>query len=312
MHLIKDFLEGTKYQDYDVEVASADASFRRYFRITKNQKSYIVMDSSLEKESLKPFIDVTKRLLESDVDAPHIYLEDLEAGFLVLEDLGSCDLLSVLDESNFKTLYKVAMDEIVKMQNSDPTGLPLYDEAFLKQEMSLMKEWFLDKYIEDENYDKDMIDDALDKIAKEVLSQPQGYFVHRDFHSRNIMYRDKNRLGVIDYQDAMNGAVTYDLVSLLRDLYIRFDPDDIKELVLYFRDLIGCSASDEEFIRWFDFMGMQRHIKVLGIFARLYLRDGKDGYLKDLPLTMRYTLEAASKYEETNKLYNYLKTIELK
>ncbi|MCW9025911.1 MAG: phosphotransferase [Thiovulaceae bacterium] len=311
MQLIKKFLAKTIYKDYQIEVASADASFRRYFRISKDEQSFIVMDSSREKESLKPFVNVTKKLLEVDVDAPKIYLENQKEGFLILEDFGSIDLLTSLNEDNFKKYYKIAIDEIVKMQNADVNNLPLYDEKFLKFEMSLMKEWFLDKYIEDENYDSQMIEKTLDIIAKEVLLQPQGYFVHRDFHSRNIMLRAEDKLGIIDYQDAMNGSITYDLVSLLRDLYIKFDSKDIEELALYFRDLIGCDASDEEFMRWFDFMGMQRHIKVLGIFARLYLRDGKDGYLKDLPLTLQYVLESASKYDETSELYGYLKTIKL-
>ncbi|MCW8839249.1 MAG: phosphotransferase [Thiovulaceae bacterium] len=311
MQLIKKFLAKTIYKDYQIEVASADASFRRYFRISKDEQSFIVMDSSREKESLKPFVNVTKKLLEVDVDAPKIYLENQKEGFLILEDFGSIDLLTSLNEDNFKKYYKIAIDEIVKMQNADVNNLPLYDEKFLKFEMSLMKEWFLDKYIEDENYDSQMIEKTLDIIAKEVLLQPQGYFVHRDFHSRNIMLRAEDKLGIIDYQDAMNGSITYDLVSLLRDLYIKFDSKDIEELALYFRDLIGCDASDEEFMRWFDFMGMQRHIKVLGIFARLYLRDGKDGYLKDLPLTLQYILESASKYDETSELYGYLKTIKL-
>lgn len=312
MQLIREFLDTTEYKEFDITIASADASFRRYFRISKDGKTFIVMDSSLEKDSLKPFVNITKRLLDAGVDAPKIYLEDINRGFLILEDLGSIDLLSTLKQSNFKKLYKIAIDEIVKMQKADATGLPLYDEAFLKQEMSLMSEWFLDGYIKDFNYDKNMIEDTLHVISQEVLTQPQGYFVHRDFHSRNIMVKEGDHLGVIDYQDAMSGSITYDLVSILRDLYIKFDPDDIKELALYFRDKIGVSADDEGFMRWFDFMGLQRHIKVLGIFARLYLRDGKDGYLKDLPLTMEYVLEAACKYDDTKDLYNYLKTIELK
>lgn len=312
MHTIKKFLKGTIYEDYSIEVASADASFRRYFRISKDDKSYIVMDSSLEKESLEPFVRITKKLLDADVDAPNIYLEDLQSGFLVLEDFGSKDLLNSLDKNNFKEFYKLAIDEILKMQKASPGDLPLYDKEFLKKEMSYMQEWFLDGYIKDNSYDQQMIDECLETIAQEVLSQPQGYFVHRDFHSRNIMVKKNNTLGVIDYQDAMNGSITYDLVSLLRDLYIKFDKQEIEKLALYFRDKAALDVSEKEFIRWFDFMGLQRHIKVLGIFSRLYLRDGKDGYLKDLPLTLEYVLEIASKYEETKSLYDYLKTIELK
>ncbi|WP_373072559.1 aminoglycoside phosphotransferase family protein [Sulfurimonas sp.] len=312
MHTIKSFLDTTKFKDFNMKVASEDASFRRYFRISKDNETYIVMDSSLEKESLKPFVDITKRLLNVDVDAPKIYLEDQGNGYLILEDFGSTDLLSTLNKDNFKKFYKLAIEEIIKMQKADTKGLPLYDKEFLTFEMSLMKEWFLDGYIEDISYDKNMIEQSLDAIADEVLMQTQGYFVHRDFHSRNIMVKEDDTLGVIDYQDAMNGSITYDLVSLLRDLYIKFDQKDVEELVLYFRDKVASEVSDQEFIRWFDFMGLQRHIKVLGIFSRLYLRDNKDGYLKDLPLTLEYVLQVSAKYEQTKSLYNYLKTIELK
>ena len=312
MHTIKSFLKDGGYEGYSIEVASADASFRKYFRISKDDKTYIVMDSSLEKESLEPFVKISEKLLSAGVDAPKIYLKDIQGGFLLLEDFGSVDLLSVLDKNNFKNFYKLAIDEILKMQKASTADLPIYDKAFLKHEMSLMQEWFLDEYIKDNTYDHDMITQSLETISDEVLYQPQGYFVHRDFHSRNIMVKTDNTLGVIDYQDAMNGSITYDLVSILRDLYIKFDQREIEELVLYFRDKVAPGVSDQEFIKWFDFMGLQRHIKVLGIFARLYLRDGKDGYLKDLPLTLEYILEISSKYEQTQKLYSYLKTLKLK
>lgn len=314
MQVIKEFLKGTKYESYEISLASADASFRRYFRLTKDDESLIVMDSSKELDSLKPFIEVTKKLLNAKVKAPHIYMQNLNKGFLVLEDFGSTDLLDVLNESNYEELYKIAIDEIIKMQSADTTHLPLYDDAFLKFEMSLMQEWFLDKFlnIKLNSTQEKMIKDSLHFISSEVLKQPQGFFVHRDFHSRNIMYIDEKTLGTIDYQDAMNGAITYDLVSLLKDLYVYFEPSKIKELALYFRDKKGLEISDEEFIRWFDFMGLQRHIKVLGIFARLYKRDGKDGYLKDLPLTLKYVLDTSKKYDETKELYLFFSKLTFK
>ncbi len=314
MQRIKEFLKDTPYKDYKIEIASADASFRRYFRLKKKNESLILMDSSLELDSLKPFIDITSRLLAVGVDAPQIYFRDLEKGYLVLQDFGSSDLLTKLDANNFKDLYKMAINEIVKMQEADINNLPIYDDEFLKLEMNLMEEWFLEKYLDIklEDKQKNMIKDTLSNISKEVLKQPQNYFVHRDFHSRNIMNPDVNTLGIIDYQDAMNGAITYDLVSLLKDLYIRYEPKEMEELALYFRDLKGLDVSDEEFIRWFDFMGLQRHIKVLGIFARLYLRDDKDGYLKDLPLTLKYILETSKKYDETKELFKLLSKVELK
>ena len=308
MQQIKKFVKTTEFKKYKVEVASADASFRRYFRLTKDEKSFILMDASKELDALKPFVKVTQLLLDAQVRAPQIYLQDLKKGYLIIEDFGTTNLLDILNEKNYQTLYKLAIDEIISMQKIDPTGLPLYDKAFLKQEMGLMQEWFMQKFLRRELEPKDIIilEDALELISTEVLKQPQGLFVHRDFHSRNIMRIDKETLGVIDYQDAMNGALTYDLVSLLRDLYIYFDPKSIEELALYFRDKKGLNVSDAEFIRWFDFMGLQRHIKVLGIFARLYKRDGKSAYINDLPLTLKYVLEIASKYKETKALYNYL------
>ena len=314
MQQIREFLKNTPYHDYEIEIASADASFRRYFRLKKEDESLILMDSSLELTSLKPFVDVTARFLKVGVNAPHIYFQDLEKGYLVLEDFGNVDLLSTLDKSNFKDLYKVAIGEIIKIQEAEISDLPVYDDKFLKFEMELMQEWFLQKYLDVklENKQKQMIKNTLNSISKEVLSQPQNYFVHRDFHSRNIMNPHDNTLGIIDYQDAMNGAITYDLVSLLKDLYVRYEPKDMQELALYFRDKKGLDVSDENFLKWFDFMGLQRHIKVLGIFSRLYLRDAKEGYLKDLPLTLKYVLETSKKYDETKELYRYLSSIKLK
>jgi len=313
MHKVKAWLAGTPYADWETEIASADASFRRYFRLRKGNDTLIVMDASLEKESLKPFLDVTGRLLESGVKAPQVYLEDREAGFLILEDFGSQPLLGVLGEENFEALYLDAIEEIVKMQRADAAGLPLYDKAFLHFEMDLMQTWFLEKYLgwELTPVEKAVLESVLDTISETVLSQPHGFFVHRDFHSRNIMVTPRGETGVIDYQDAMKGAVTYDLVSLLKDLYIRFEPEQINALALQFRDRAGIEADDATFLKWFDFMGLQRHIKVLGIFSRLWLRDSKPGYLGDLPLTLQYTIEAANRYEETQPLAQLLEKVEL-
>ncbi|MEN8146267.1 MAG: phosphotransferase [Campylobacterota bacterium] len=309
MQKIKAWLERTDYKDFDIDVASADASFRQYFRLSEAGESYILMDSSQEKESLDPFIDVTKRLLAVDVRAPKILAENLDEGFLVLDDFGNTNYLDVLNDQNFKILYTKAMDEILKMQKGDVEGLPLYDKAFLHLEMDLMKTWFLEQYVKLplSGEDEKTLEDALDVISEVVLTQPQDVFVHRDYHSRNIMLTPEDEIGVIDYQDAMNGAITYDLVSLLKDLYIEYPKDEVTALALQFRDMLGLEADDATFIKWFDFMGLQRHIKVLGIFARLYLRDGKDGYLNDLPLTLKYTIETAEKYDETKALADLLK-----
>ncbi len=312
MQKVKRFLEGTPYEDFKIEVASSDASFRRYFRLIHENTTLILMDSSLEKSSLDPFIKVTNLMQSVDSHAPKIFHQDKKQGFLILEDLGSSNLLDTLYKENMDTLYKKCIDEIITMQHIEAKELPLYDDSFLKKEMHLMSEWFLKKYLEKNltQEEQSMIENTLDLIAKKVLSHPQGVFVHRDFHSRNIMYCEP--LGIIDYQDAMNGSIVYDLVSLLKDLYIEIDPKIREKLALYFKEQKGLTVSDEEFLEWFDFMGLQRHLKVLGIFARLYLRDSKDGYLKDLPLTLKYVLDVAQKYPELKELHQLLSKVKLK
>lgn len=293
-----------------LEPASADASFRRYFRLHCPQHSLIVMDASLERGALAPFCDVTERLRRVGVHAPQIHHADLDRGYLLIEDLGAVHYLQRLSGENFRTLYTEAIDGIAAMQQAPVDGLPLYDRDFLLFEMNLMPEWFLRTRLHTAPDDAEMamISRTFDAICDVVLSQPQGCFVHRDYHSRNLMITQDGSLGVIDYQDAMSGALTYDLVSLLKDCYVRFDPEVIHDLALTFRDKIGSDVDDATFLKWFDFMGMQRHIKVLGVFSRLFHRDGKPGYLNDLPLTLRYTLEAAERYGETRDLGRWLQS----
>ncbi len=306
------WLASTPYKNFTLTIASADASFRKYYRLTHQKESYLVMDSSLEKESLKPFIEVTAKLLAVDVHAPKILLKNLEDGFLILEDFGNTHYLDVLNETNFQSLYKNAIDTIIKMQNADTTTLPIYDKEFLHFEMDLMQEWYIEKNLNVSlsPMQKKLLRSSLESISEVVLSQPQGLFVHRDFHSRNIMLLNNDTIGVIDYQDAMNGAVTYDLVSLLKDCYITFEREVIEALALEFRDKKALDVDDATFLKWFDFMGLQRHIKVLGIFSRLHIRDTKDGYLKDIPLTLKYVLETADRYEETQELAQLLKELQ--
>lgn len=309
MNKIKEWLSTTNFKDYKIEIASADASFRQYYRLSSGDKTAIFMDSSLEKESLKPFLDVTKRLLHVEVNAPQILDENLQDGFLIIQDFGNIHYLNVLNSSNFKELYKQAIDEIIKMQKADISKLPIYDKEFLHVEMDLMQEWYLEKKLNLSLHveEKKLIAKTLDIISDVVLEQPQGLFVHRDFHSRNIMITKDKKIGVIDYQDAMSGAITYDLVSLLKDCYIEYPRAEVEKLALLFRDKIALHVDDFTFIKWFDFMGLQRHIKVLGIFSRLYLRDGKDGYLKDIPLTLKYVIDTASRYEQTKNLAKLLR-----
>lgn len=314
MQQIEAWIESLGYCDYKMEVVSADASYRKYYRLILKDKTFVVMDSSMQLESIYPFIDVSVRLLKSSVQIPRVYSQNLQDGYLLLEDLGDTHLINILNEMSYKLLYMKSISEILKMQKSDTTGLDLYDEEFLNFEMGLMQEWFLERYqnIYLSLEDKQDLNTILELVKDEVLSQPQGYFVHRDFHSRNIMFAGRGKVWVIDYQDARIGALTYDLASLLKDVYIKFDRAKILELVIEFKLLKGrelADVSDEQLIRWFDFTGLQRHIKILGIFARLKLRDNKPAYIKDIPMTLEYIYEMVELYPELEPLKRVLDKI---
>ncbi len=308
MNQIESWLAELGWKDVRIEVASSDASFRSYYRVYKDNNSFVLMDSSRQKESLAPFLDMQARLFSVGVRVPQVIEKNLEFGFLILEDFGSTHLFDALNDNNKKEYYKKAINEIVSMQKADVDGLPLYDKEFLIFEMDLCYEWYLNKHL---NIQLDaeklsILTNIIETIADEILAQPGGVFVHRDFHSRNIMIDKNGKLGVIDFQDARSGSITYDLVSLLKDCYIETDEVARDELVLYFREKKGLDVDDSTMLRWFDMMGLQRHIKVLGIFARLYYRDGKDGYLKDIPLTLKYVIETAKKYPQTKELLDIL------
>lgn len=311
MNKILTWLSTTSFKNYSLESALADASFRKYYRLRNGDKTAIFMDSSGEMNSLKPFVDISSRLYAVGVCAPKIFEKNLEDGYLILEDFGTTHYLDILNEQNYKAFYTKAINTILKMQKVDTTSLPLYDKEFLHFEMDLMQEWYLEKLLKlnlNTSQEK-LVKKTLDAISAVVLEQPQGVFVHRDFHSRNIMLKSDNKIGIIDYQDAMSGAITYDLVSLLKDCYIIFDRKEIKKLALEFRDKKGIKVDDETFIKWFDFMGMQRHIKVLGVFSRLSIRDKKKGYLKDIPLTLKYVIDTALRYEQTKEFASFLTSL---
>ena len=309
MQKIKSWLNDLGYRDYKIEVLGGDASFRKYYRIIDGEKSYILMDSTANKEVLYPFIEISVRLLKVQVEVPRIISQNLEQGYLLLTDLGSRHLADILSPMSVELLYMKAIDEILKIQKADTTNLEPYDEEFLLFEMSLMQEWYLEQHLKLTltQEEQKMLDNTLELICNEVLSQPQDVFVHRDFHSRNIMMETGRKLVIIDYQDARKGALTYDLVSLLKDVYVHFDPKQMEKLALEFKILKGINVSDEQFIRWFDFTGLQRHIKILGIFSRLDIRDKKSSYIEDIPLTLQYIDEVCQKYDELKPLGEFLK-----
>jgi len=291
---MKQWLDGLDYQDYTLEIASEDASFRRYFRLKQGNESWIVMDAPPEKEPCDAFVNVAKKLSGIRLSAPEIIHENHDQGFLVLTDFGDESYLQVLAPENANSLYGDAKAAIMQIQTRlDAEDLPLYDEQLLRQEMGLFKEWFLEKLLGIELNPAQLgrWKMTVDTLVNNALEQPR-VFVHRDYHSRNLMKIDDRNPGILDFQDAVKGPVTYDLVSLLRDCYIDWPERQVDQWVLDFYDLAvldhlqGVSA--EQFMRWFNLMGVQRHLKAIGIFSRLELRDDKDKFLADIPRTLNY------------------------
>ena len=290
--------------------ASADASFRRYFRVDEqgSDRSFIVMDAPPEHEDCRPFVHITKLIRGVGVNAPDILAQDVEQGFLLLADLGRRTYLDHLHD-NADALYSDAIDALIRMQ-SISNDLPAYDSRLLTQEMDLLEQWYLNVHlgISLDDGQKQVLEHAMQLLVDNALEQPQ-VFVHRDYHSRNLMLTEHNNPGVIDYQDAVNGALTYDLVSLFRDCYIQWPRARVLQWLTQYLDKSGQDCDREQFLRWFDWMGVQRHLKVLGIFARLHHRDGKPQYLNDLPLTLRYVLDSCARYPELQALHRLLSQI---
>ena len=289
--------------------ASVDASFRRYFRVTRGADTYIVMDAPPDKEDSGPFLQVARLLGSLDLNVPIILARDMERGFLLLSDLGSRQYLDALgSDGAADELYADALKSLRTMQTADAgisQGLPRYDRALLLREMELLPEWFLTRHLglTIEAPERAMLNGLFESLVESALSQP-ACFVHRDYHSRNLLVTSENNPGILDFQDAVWGPVTYDLASLLKDCYIAWPPARVRQWVLQYRESLleagfELGADAAQFIRWFDLMGLQRHIKVLGIFARLFYRDGKSQYLKDLPRTLSYVRDTASMYPET-------------
>ena len=305
------WLEGIAENTYtNLQPASADASFRQYFRVsnTQDNKTYIVMDAPPEKEDCRPFLLVTDLIRGTGVNAPEIIAIDNKLGFLLLDDLGNKPYLEHLNSESADGLYLDAIDALLKMQSIDGM-LPAYDEALLQTEMNLFETWYLDRHLEFKLSDsqKEALDTVFKLLIENATQQPQ-VFVHRDYHSRNLMITDFNNPGVIDYQDAVMGPITYDLVSLFKDCYIEWPREKVELwLEMYLARLTPTRFIEKEtLLRWFDLMGVQRHLKVLGIFCRLNYRDGKAQYLDDLPLTLKYVLDTCNQYDELQPLKQLL------
>jgi aminoglycoside/choline kinase family phosphotransferase len=261
------------------------------------------MDAPPNKEALGPFVQVAKILQNAGLNVPTVMAENYAEGFLLLSDLGTKTYLDSIDKKNAKQLYGDASDALIKMQlASRPHVLPPYDTATLQREMDLFEEWYLKCHHQTPLDQKEQTDlgTIFTLIKENNVAQTQVY-VHRDYHSRNLMYTDQNNPGVLDFQDALYGPITYDAVSLLRDAYIEWSEEEVIDFLIDYWERarkVGLSVPSDfaDFYRDFEWMGLQRHLKILGIFARLYHRDGKENYLKDIPLVLKYVRAVASRY----------------
>ena len=308
-------------REFSLAPASADASFRRYFRVTRPDGSTrIVMDAPPEHEDCRPFLHVAELFRNAGVHVPAVFDQDLDQGFLLLSDLGNTTYLSVLDEQSAPRLYRDANAALVDIQRASRSGvLPEYDRALLTRELDLFPDWYIARHLGvtlDEKQNT-ALRGVFSRILDNNLAQPQ-VFVHRDYHSRNLMVIDADypaNPGIIDFQDAVYGPITYDLVSLYRDAYITWDEKVELDFVIRYWEMarkagLPVRPDFDDFYRDYEWMGAQRQIKVLGIFARLCHRDGKDGYVKDMPRVMAYLRRTAERYSELRPLIALLDQLE--
>jgi len=306
------WLDDNKFDKDSLSTLSEDASFRQYFRVTKNNKSYAVMDCPPEKEDLASFLSITDKLQKAKLNVPDIFESDDKNGFLILTDLGDDLYSKKLNDETVYCLYTDALEAIVKMQTKvDCSGLKEFDSIY-QQENNLFIDWFLEKHLNiqlNETSKKELIVE-FDKINSVLQSIPKA-FVHRDYHSRNLLVTDINNPGIIDYQDAVVGPVTYDLVSLLKDCYVTWNDGLIEDMMESFFTRMKSSNINNisDFRYWFEITGLQRHIKAIGIFSRLNYRDSKNNYLNDIPRTYKYMEKVLDKYKELtalNEIFNNL------
>jgi aminoglycoside/choline kinase family phosphotransferase len=294
--------------------ASSDASFRRYFRVCGDGGSHIVMDAPPDKEDCRPFMAVADAFARLGLNVPRILASDMGRGFLLLSDLGSTHYLQSLSEETVESLYGDAMGGLRLLQVAplEDAGLPDYDRPLLLREMDLFRDWYLERHLGLRlgEASEEVLQQSFAFLADEALSQPRVW-VHRDYHSRNLMVTTVNNPGILDFQDAVIGPITYDLVSLLRDCYISWPREQVMKWVREYllkmqADGLLRNVEMEQFTRWFDLMGVQRHLKAVGIFARLNHRDAKPGYLHDIPRTLAYVIEVSSHYPELSPLHSLL------
>ena len=305
-------------RDFSIAPASDDASFRRYFRIRRDGSapSLIAMDAPPDREDCRSFVHVAQLFADAGVHVPAIHAQDLQRGFLLISDLGDTTYLAALDADSAGQLYGQAFDALLHIQlASRPGALPVYDRVLLERELRLFSDWYIARQMEIVlgNTQRAALEKSFSLLLDNNLAQPR-VFVHRDYHSRNLMVC-KPCPGILDFQDAVYGPVTYDLVSLLRDAYVAWEEEQVVDWVIRYWEMargarLPVSEDFAEFYRDFEWMGAQRQLKVLGIFARLFHRDGKDAYMKDQPLVMRYLRRTCERYDALAPLARVLEQLD--
>jgi len=320
--LIYDWLAQTLgYEDFTLTPASADASFRRYFRVSHDGQRYIVMDAPPEQEDCRPFIAVSTLFLQLGLNVPQVLARDLQQGLLLLTDLGERLYLSELNQDTADTLYGDAMQALITLQSASveitqAAALPVYDRELLLSEMGLFRDWYLQRHLglSLNEHDQAVLDTLFSFLAEAALSQPQ-VIVHRDYHSRNLMVCESSpgcNPGILDFQDAVIGPLSYDLVSLLRDCYIVWPRERVQAWVAHYFEqaqaagILPATMTLTQFMRGFDLMGIQRHLKASGIFARLNYRDHKPDYLADIPRTLDYIRTVGAAWPELEDFLSLL------
>ncbi len=311
VEIIENWLKIQLNQYFEIVPASSDASFRRYFRIISDNKTYILMDAPPDFERIDHFIDITNRLVVAEINCPRVISFDAKLGLILMTDFGSQTFLDVLDDENSHELYSKATLSLLTIQlKVDTKGLQYYSEDLLISEMELFLKWYLVGFKKFKLENKSVLNETFSLISRKILTQ-NNCFVHRDYHSRNLMFVTKDNPGILDYQDAVIGPVTYDLVSLLKDAYIEWDEDFVLDQSVRYWEKAkqeGLIKNEDfsNFYEEFEWMGVQRHLKILGIFSRLSIRDKKDQYLKDIPLVEKYLMCTSERYKSLHPLRRIL------
>ncbi len=302
-----------KTTQFHITPLAGDASFRRYFRILHNNQSWIAMDAPPDLEDSHSFVAVQQHLAALSLNVPHLYHVDLALGFILMSGLGDTWLWHEASRHNSHLLYQNAIDDLLTLQQQKPPqGLPAFDAAFMGKELSFFTRWFLQDYLQLSlsAAEQSLLEQMFLQLITLAESQPY-YFTHRDYHSRNLMVLPSNKIGILDFQDAVLGPITYDLVSLLRDCYVTLDDAQLQShLTYYFQKAVrnGLLQTEDfnQFQQWFDWMGMQRHLKAIFIFARKCLRDNNPNFLSYIPRTLNYVTTISAQYAELADFHAFL------